>query len=82
MATNKTFYTDSSGRDFIKRIRDYRSEWKIEVHQPIAGNYYPVNLGIYVEDGSKEFCTGRQVSWRFKYKRWTNRANATQEATP
>ncbi|TVU24578.1 hypothetical protein EJB05_27023 [Eragrostis curvula] len=54
MATNKTFYTDSSGRDFIKRIRDYRSEWKIDVHQPIAGNYYPVNLGIYVEDGSKE----------------------------
>ncbi|ONM26652.1 putative alpha-mannosidase [Zea mays] len=54
MVTNKTFYTDSSGRDFIKRIRDYRSEWKIEVHQPIAGNYYPVNLGIYVEDGSKE----------------------------
>ncbi|XP_062197147.1 probable alpha-mannosidase At5g13980 [Phragmites australis] len=54
MATNKTFYTDSSGRDFIKRIRDYRSEWKIEVHQPVAGNYYPVNLGIYVEDGSKE----------------------------
>ncbi|KAF0896347.1 hypothetical protein E2562_021882 [Oryza meyeriana var. granulata] len=45
MATNKTFYTDSSGRDFIKRI---------EVHQPIAGNYYPVNLGIYVEDGSRE----------------------------
>ncbi|GJN04751.1 hypothetical protein PR202_ga22323 [Eleusine coracana subsp. coracana] len=54
MVTNKTFYTDSSGRDFIKRIRDYRSEWKIEVHQPIAGNYYPVNLGIYLEDGSKE----------------------------
>ncbi|PNT63561.1 alpha-mannosidase At3g26720 [Brachypodium distachyon] len=54
MATNRTFYTDSSGRDFIKRVRDYRSEWKIEVNQPIAGNYYPVNLGIYVEDGSKE----------------------------
>ncbi|VAI24288.1 unnamed protein product [Triticum turgidum subsp. durum] len=54
MATNKTFYTDSSGRDFIKRVRDYRSEWKIEVNQPVAGNYYPINLGIYVEDGSKE----------------------------
>ncbi|KQJ88371.1 alpha-mannosidase At3g26720 [Brachypodium distachyon] len=54
MATNGIFYTDSSGRDFIKRVRDYRSDWKIEVHQPIAGNYYPVNLGIYVEDGSKE----------------------------
>ncbi|VAI39198.1 unnamed protein product [Triticum turgidum subsp. durum] len=54
MATNKTFYTDSSGRDFIKRVRDYRSEWKIQVNQPVAGNYYPINLGIYVEDGSKE----------------------------
>ncbi|CAM0877275.1 unnamed protein product [Alopecurus aequalis] len=54
MATNRTFYTDSSGRDFIKRVRNYRSDWKLEVHQPIAGNYYPVNLGIYVEDGSKE----------------------------
>ncbi|XP_037479257.1 alpha-mannosidase At3g26720-like [Triticum dicoccoides] len=54
IATDRTFYTDSSGRDFIKRVRDYRSEWKIEVNQPIAGNYYPVNLGIYVEDGTKE----------------------------
>ncbi|KAM0866243.1 hypothetical protein ACQ4PT_042745 [Festuca glaucescens] len=54
MATNRTFYTDSSGRDFIKRVRDYRSDWKLEVHQPVAGNYYPVNLGIYMEDGGKE----------------------------
>ncbi|KAL8557426.1 hypothetical protein ACS0TY_004737 [Phlomoides rotata] len=52
--TNKTFYTDSNGRDFIKRIRDYRSDWDLEVHQPIAGNYYPINLGIYVEDETRE----------------------------
>lgn len=54
MKTNKTFYTDSNGRDFIKRIRDYRADWDLEVNQPIAGNYYPINLGIYVEDDSKE----------------------------
>ncbi|KAJ6837233.1 putative alpha-mannosidase isoform X1 [Iris pallida] len=54
MMTNKTFYTDSSGRDFIKRIRDYRSDWELEVHQPAAGNYYPINLGIYMEDNSTE----------------------------
>nr|BET03731.1 alpha-mannosidase [Allium cepa] len=54
MVTNKTFYTDSSGRDFLKRIRDYRSDWELEVHQPVAGNYYPINLGIYIEDGAKE----------------------------
>ncbi|KAK9272279.1 hypothetical protein L1049_002650 [Liquidambar formosana] len=54
MKTNKTFYTDSSGRDFIKRIRDYRTEWDLEVNQPVAGNYYPINLGIYMEDNEKE----------------------------
>uniref|UniRef100_A0A7N0UN86 Alpha-mannosidase n=1 Tax=Kalanchoe fedtschenkoi TaxID=63787 RepID=A0A7N0UN86_KALFE len=54
MQTNKTFYTDSSGRDFIKRIRDYRTDWNLDVNQPIAGNYYPINLGIYMEDKEHE----------------------------
>ncbi|KAJ0054515.1 hypothetical protein Pint_01278 [Pistacia integerrima] len=50
----KKFYTDSSGRDFIERIRDYRKDWKLEVNQPIAGNYYPINLGIYMKDNDTE----------------------------
>ncbi|XP_020106647.1 probable alpha-mannosidase At5g13980 isoform X2 [Ananas comosus] len=54
MATNKAFYTDSSGRDFIKRIRDYRSDWQLQVTQPVAGNYYPINLGTYIKDNSTE----------------------------
>ncbi|XP_057437604.1 alpha-mannosidase At3g26720-like [Lotus japonicus] len=54
METNKTFYTDSNGRDFIKRIRDFRSDWDLQVNQPTAGNYYPVNLGIYIQDSSME----------------------------
>ncbi|XP_050232389.1 probable alpha-mannosidase At5g13980 [Mercurialis annua] len=53
--TKRTFYTDSSGRDFIKRIRDYRADWDLEVNQPAAGNYYPINLGIYTQDDEKEF---------------------------
>ncbi|XP_038696356.1 alpha-mannosidase At3g26720-like isoform X2 [Tripterygium wilfordii] len=52
--TNRTFYTDSNGRDFIKRIRDFRKDWELQVNQPIAGNYYPINLGIYVQDNSTE----------------------------
>ncbi|CAA0824595.1 Glycosyl hydrolase family 38 protein [Striga hermonthica] len=52
--TNKTFYTDSNGRDFIRRIRDYRDDWNLEVYQPIAGNYYPINLGIYLEGETVE----------------------------
>ncbi|KAJ0110576.1 hypothetical protein Patl1_02545 [Pistacia atlantica] len=69
LETNRTFYTDSNGRDFIKRIRDYRSDWELEVNQPIAGNYYPecpqfvvissllicINLGIYAQGSGKEF---------------------------
>ncbi|GAV59507.1 Glyco_hydro_38 domain-containing protein/Glyco_hydro_38C domain-containing protein/Alpha-mann_mid domain-containing protein [Cephalotus follicularis] len=54
MKTNKTFYTDSNGRDFIKRIRDNRTDWDLQVNQPVAGNYYPINLGIYVQDDSTE----------------------------
>ncbi|XP_065860398.1 alpha-mannosidase At3g26720-like [Euphorbia lathyris] len=50
LKNNKTFYTDSSGRDFIERIRDYRKDWDLQVNQPVAGNYYPINLGIYMKD--------------------------------
>lgn len=55
LASSKTFYTDSNGRDFIERVRDYRKDWDLEVNQPVAGNYYPINLGIYLKDKSKEF---------------------------
>ncbi|GKV26019.1 hypothetical protein SLEP1_g35381 [Rubroshorea leprosula] len=54
MKTNRTFYTDSNGRDFIKRIRDFRKDWDLQVNQPVAGNYYPINLGIYMQDDSTE----------------------------
>ncbi|KAJ9564548.1 hypothetical protein OSB04_000514 [Centaurea solstitialis] len=54
MATNKVFYTDSNGRDFLKRVRDYREDWPLEVTQPIAGNYYPLNLGMFTTDNKTE----------------------------
>ncbi|GFS34385.1 glycosyl hydrolase family 38 protein [Actinidia rufa] len=54
MVTNKTFYTDSNGRDFIERVRDYREDWDLQVHQPVSGNYYPINLGVYIKDESTE----------------------------
>ncbi|KAL1554044.1 alpha-mannosidase [Salvia divinorum] len=54
IGNNKTFYTDSNGRDFLERIRNYRADWDLQVNQPIAGNYYPINLGIYIKDRSTE----------------------------
>ncbi|TQD73196.1 hypothetical protein C1H46_041284 [Malus baccata] len=55
METNKEFYTDSNGRDFIKRVRDYRPDWPLVVNQPVAGNYYPLNLGMFTSDNKSEF---------------------------
>ncbi|CAK7334227.1 unnamed protein product [Dovyalis caffra] len=54
MATEKVFYTDSNGRDFLKRIRDHRADWSLSVNQPVAGNYYPLNLGIFMMDKKSE----------------------------
>ncbi|XP_044500612.1 alpha-mannosidase isoform X1 [Mangifera indica] len=54
MVTDKSYYTDSNGRDFLKRVRDYRADWNLSVNQPVAGNYYPLNLGIYIEDKKSE----------------------------
>ncbi|KAL0351207.1 UNVERIFIED_CONTAM: Alpha-mannosidase [Sesamum radiatum] len=38
----------------LSQIRDYRVDWDLKVNEPAAGNYYPINLGIYVKDNKKE----------------------------
>lgn len=45
-----TFFTDSSGLYLQKRKLNFRETWNLEVHQPVAGNYYPVNGVILIED--------------------------------
>lgn len=50
--SNGRFYTDSNGREFQERRRNYRQTWKLELHEPVAGNYYPVNAAIYIEDAN------------------------------
>ncbi len=46
------FYTDSNGRNFLRRESNYRPTWNLTVFEPIAGNYYPVNTAIYVDEAS------------------------------
>lgn len=55
LSSNGEFFTDSNGRDFLKRIRNYRKDWDLDIHEEIAGNYYPLNLGIYLKDNKTEF---------------------------
>ena len=52
IASSGTFYTDSNGREFIKRIRNYRPTWKLNTYEAVAGNYYPVNAAMYIEDSA------------------------------
>eukprot|EP01127_Copromyxa_protea_P013827 TRINITY_DN3754_c0_g1_i1.p1 TRINITY_DN3754_c0_g1~~TRINITY_DN3754_c0_g1_i1.p1 ORF type:complete len:973 (-),score=199.97 TRINITY_DN3754_c0_g1_i1:23-2626(-) len=48
-------YTDSNGREFLQRKRNYRPTWNLTVTQPVAGNYYPVNVGAFINDTKQQF---------------------------
>ena len=39
IASNGTWYTDSNGREWQKRVRNFRPTWNWEPTQPVAGNY-------------------------------------------
>ncbi|XP_074108776.1 lysosomal alpha-mannosidase II isoform X1 [Cotesia typhae] len=54
LQSDGTFYTDSNGREMIKRRRNYRPSWNVTLEEPIAGNYYPVTAKIYLEDVEKK----------------------------
>ena len=45
-----TFYTDSMGMEMQKRVVNYRPTWSLIVTEPVAGNYYPVQSSILIQD--------------------------------
>ncbi|XP_045541142.1 lysosomal alpha-mannosidase-like [Papilio machaon] len=47
---NGVFYTDSNGRQMLKRKLNHRPQWNLTLAEPIAGNYYPITNKIYIED--------------------------------
>ena len=44
------FYTDANGREMKERIRNHRDTWKLNVSEPVSGNYYPINSRIFIND--------------------------------
>jgi len=52
-----TFYTDSNGREMVKREFNKRpsSYPELVVTEPVAGNYYPINAMASIDDGKTEF---------------------------
>lgn len=49
------FFTDSNGREMLRRRRDRRDTWNATIREQIAGNYYPVTAKIAIEDDDKRF---------------------------
>jgi len=67
------FYTDSNGREFLKRIFNQRESWDYGSidgsrvkSQAVAGNYYPINAAIYIEDYSSEQDVSQKRNGEFK----------------
>jgi len=54
LQTDKTFYTDSNGREMLKRVKNYRPTWNLKLEELIAGNYYPVTSKIALKDEKKQ----------------------------
>jgi len=52
LASGGTFYTDANGREMVQRQYNGRgaSYPELVVHEPVAGNYYPVNNMIALQD--------------------------------
>lgn len=50
IVSDSVFYTDSNGRDMMRRKRDVRETWDVEMLEKISGNYYPVTTRIAIED--------------------------------
>lgn len=48
--SDSVFYTDSNGREMLKRVRNHRDTWDVEVYEKESGNYYPVTTKIAIED--------------------------------
>ncbi|XP_053677468.1 lysosomal alpha-mannosidase [Anopheles nili] len=49
--SNGVFWTDANGREMIKRVRNHRDTWAVDLMEKISGNYYPVTTKIALEDG-------------------------------
>lgn len=48
IASNGVFYTDSNGREMLRRVRDHR-----EFAENITRNYYPITAKIAIEDETR-----------------------------
>ena len=54
MATEEKFSTDSNGRQLVERRLNSRPSYEINMTEPVAQNYYPVNSKILLADSASQ----------------------------
>lgn len=52
--SGRTFFTDANGRLAVRRERDGRPTWRLNVTEPVAGNFYPVTASAFVRDSTHQ----------------------------
>eukprot|EP00935_MAST-01C_sp_MAST-1C-sp1_P000879 g879.t1 len=65
LKSNGVFYTDSNGKEMLRREYNKRGPSypvPYNVSEPVAGNYYPVNAMMSLDDGKNELAILADVS--------------------
>ena len=52
LATGGVWFSDSNGRDSMRRVRNARPSWPLEVTEPVADNYFPTTTFQWSSDGT------------------------------
>jgi lysosomal alpha-mannosidase len=47
-----TMFTDSNGREMMRRVRNSVPTWNMSAHDPVPVNFYPVTSSAYIKDDS------------------------------
>lgn len=48
--SSNVFYTDSNGREMVKRVVNYRETYIFDNKEKVAGNYFPITSKIAIKD--------------------------------
>lgn len=67
--SGRDFSTDSNGRHMMRRVRDRRPGWRLNVTEPVAGNFYPVTAAAMIQDSEHSLAVlvdRAQGVWRWR----------------
>lgn len=54
LGSGDEFWTDANGREMIRRIRDFRPSWELNLTELIASNFYPLTAAMYIQDDERQ----------------------------